>query len=128
MVEDIRRNGPPLLAVLFRKGAIDVSSWVCSTPDEIVLNGPAGPEVTILMEDVAFLRKLGGDLKSWRAAANFYAAARSDLSLAPKLYEAADKLAASTGEPSKAVLDCLHHLHRINRLAYELAEQPGRRP
>src|SRR3954447_4233958 len=28
VIDDIRRNGPPLLTVLFRKGAIDVASWV----------------------------------------------------------------------------------------------------
>jgi hypothetical protein len=44
VIEDIRQNGPPLLAVLFRKGAIDIGSWVCSTADEVVLNVPAGPD------------------------------------------------------------------------------------
>lgn len=125
VIEDIRRNGPPLLAVLFRKGAIDVPSWVCSTPDEIVLNGPAGPEVAVMMEDVALLRRLKGSLKVWRSAALLYAQAQADLSLATKLYDTADKLAVGIGEGRIAVLECLHKLHQVDRLAYDLAEPSG---
>jgi hypothetical protein len=127
VIEDIRQNGPPLLAVLFRKGAIDVASRVCSTPDEVVLNGPAGPEVAVMMEDVALLRGLKGSLGAWRSAASLYAQATADLSVVPKLHQAVDKLAVDAGEDSSAVLECLHRLHRVDRLSYELADPVGRR-
>ena len=124
VVDDIRRNGPPVLIVLFRKGAIDVASWVCSTPDEVVVNGPAGPDVAVMTEDVALIRTLKGNPRAWRNAAFMYARAEDDLSLATALYDAAEKLAAATGENRDSVLQCLHRLRNIDRLAYKLAEPP----
>ena len=126
VVEDVRQHGPPLLAVLFRKGAIDVRAWVCCTEDEVVLNGPAGPEEFAALEDVALLKGLPGSLKAWRTAAALYARARADLSLAPRLYAEADKLSAATRMAADAVMDTLHHLHRVQALAYELADTTPR--
>lgn len=122
VIDDIRENGPPLLAVLFRKGAPEVEAWVCCTADEVVLNGPAGPEEVAALEDVALLRGLPGKLPSWRQAAGLYRQARGDLAIASKLYEAADKLAAAAAMTGDAVLETLHRLQRVQPLAYALAE------
>jgi hypothetical protein len=126
VIDDIRTHGPPLLAVMFKKGATDVSSWVCCTPDEVVLNGPAGPEEVAVMEDVAFLRQLPGALRNWRTAANLYAAATADPAQADRLYAEVDRLADAVSMPGDQVLNTLHHIHRVERLAYELAEPAGR--
>jgi hypothetical protein len=125
VIQDIGRHGPPLLAVLFRKGAIDVGAWVCCTQDEVVLNGPAGPDDVVAMEDVALLHSLPGDLRTWRHAAQLYAQARADLSKAAVLHVEAARLAVAVGMDNGAVLNTLHHLHRVPSLAYQLAEQPG---
>jgi hypothetical protein len=122
VVEDVRAFGPPLLAMLFKKAAMDVAAWVCCTSDEVVLNGPAGPEETASMEDVALLRTLPGALRTWQAAARLYALARADRMQADKLYAETDKLGASVGMTSSATLDMLHRLHHVERLAYELAD------
>jgi hypothetical protein len=127
VIDDIYRHGPPLLAVLFSKGALDIAAWICCTDDEVVLNGPAGPDETAAMEDVALVRGLKGNVRAWREAAGLYRAARADLSLAPKLYAATDKLAAANGMASDAVLDVVHRLHRVPNLAYALAEPPDAR-
>lgn len=126
VIDDIRGHGPPLLAVLFSKGALDIAAWICCTDDEVVLNGPAGPEEAAAMEDVALVRSLRGGVRPWREAAGLYRAARADLSLASKLYVLADKLAAVTAMGSEAVLDVIHRLHRVPNLAYALAEPPER--
>jgi hypothetical protein len=42
--------------------------------------------------------------------------------LADKLYAESDKLAAGTGMTGSAILEMLHRLHRIERLAYTLAD------
>lgn len=122
VIDDVRTFGPPLLAVVFKKAAMDVRAWVCSTPDEVVLNGPAGPEETASMEDVALLRTLPGTLRAWRMLAGLYAAAREDRSLAERLYAEVDKVASGVGMPSAATLDMVHRLHRVDALAYALAE------
>lgn len=127
VIGDIREHGPPMLAVLFKKAALDVASWVCCTTDEVVLNGPAGPEEVAALEDVALLRSLNGGLQSWRRAAALYRQARADLALAQKLYGETDKLAASVQIASDEVLDVLHRLQRVQPLAYALAEPPGAR-
>lgn len=126
VIENIRQNGPPLLAVMFRQSATDVLSWVCSTSDEIVLNGPTGPDVAVMVEDVDLIRSLKGKRNTWRGLASLYATARADLSLAPKLYDAVDKFTAAVGMDRHAVLEQLHQLHQVDRLAYELAEPSGR--
>jgi len=77
------------------------------------------------MEDVALLRSLKGDLRTWRRAAQLYAQARADLSKAAPLHAEAARLAVAVGMDDGAVLDTLHHLHRVSSLAYQLAEQPG---
>jgi hypothetical protein len=128
VIDDIRTFGPPLLAVLFKKAAMNVAAWVCSTPDEVVLNGPAGPEETAAMEDVRLLRTLPGQMRVWQSAARLYASARADRSLADKLYVESDKLAASAGMTGSATLDMLHRLHRVERLAYALADTTAARP
>jgi hypothetical protein len=122
VIDDVRSFGPPLLAVLFKKAAMNVRAWVCCTPHEVVLNGPAGPEETAAMEDVGLLRTLPGTLRSWQTAAGLYAAARANRALAEKLYAESDKLAASVGMTGAATLDLLHRLHRVERLAYALAD------
>ena len=123
VIEDIRQKGPPLLAVLFRKGAIDVGSWVCCTADEVVLNGPDGPDEIASMEDVAELCKLNGNIRGWRDAVSLYVQARADQSLAPKLYAAVDKLTTTVKMTDLAILDVLHRLHGVQPLTYALAEQ-----
>jgi hypothetical protein len=128
VIEDIRRHGPPLLAVVFKKAAMDVGAWVCSTADEVVLNGPAGPEEVAEMEDVAMLRALPGTPRAWRKAIALYAAARADLARAPELYAEVDKLASATAQTSSTVLDILHRLHRAPYLAFALAEPSGGTP
>lgn len=125
VIENIRAFGPPLLAVLFKKAAMNVGAWVCCTSDQVVLNGPAGPEETAAMEDVELLRTLPGPRGDWKKSAWLYASARADRTLADKLYVEADKLAASVGMTSGATLDMLHRLHRIEPLAYALAEPAG---
>ena len=127
VIDDVRAFGPPMLAVLFKKAAMDVGAWVCSTPDEVVLNGPAGPDETAAMEDVKLLRTLPGNIRSWKKTAGLYAAARADRSLVEKLYAEVDKLAASVGMVNEATLDIVHRLHHVERLAYALAEPPGAR-
>ncbi len=122
VIDDVRAFGPPLLAVLFKKAAMNVGAWVCCTADEVVLNGPAGPEETAEMEDVQLLRSLPGPLRSWQATAGLYAATRADRMLADKLYTESDRLAASVGMTGDATLEMLHRLHRIERLAYALAD------
>jgi hypothetical protein len=126
VINDVRAFGPPLLAVMFKKAAMNVGAWVCSTPDEVILNGPAGPEETAVMEDVELLRTLSGNIRSWQRAAGLYAAARADRLQTERLYAEADKLAVSVGMGSSATLDMLHRLHRVERLAYALAD-PERR-
>jgi hypothetical protein len=123
VIEDIRQQGPPLLAVLFRKGAIDVGSWVCCTTDEVVLNGPDGPGEVASMEDIAQLRKLNGSMRAWRDAVSLYAQASGDQALAPKLYTAVDKLATTVKMTDMAILDVLHRLRAVQPLTYALAEQ-----
>lgn len=125
VIEDVRRFGPPLLAVMFKKAAMNVGAWVCCTPDEVILNGPAGPEETAAMADVELLRGLPGNLRSWQTAAGLYASARADRTLAGRLYGESDKLAASAGMTGDATLDMLHRLHRVERLAYALADKTG---
>jgi hypothetical protein len=122
VIDDVRTFGPPLLAVVFKKAALDVRAWVCSTPDEVVLNGPAGPEEIASMEDVALMRTLPGTLRAWRMLAGLYAATREDRSLAERLYADVDKLASGVGMTSTTTLDVLHRLHRVGALAYSLAE------
>ncbi len=125
VIADIARNGPPLLAVLFRKGALDIRAWVCCTEDEVVLNGPAGPEESALLADVAYLRSLPAPLLGWRRAAGLYAQAEAASSLADKLFVEADRLGALAGLPRRTVLDMLHRLRRVQSLAYALAEAGG---
>ena len=127
VIEDVRRFGPPLLAVMFKKAAMNVGAWVCCTPDEVVLNGPAGPEEVAAIEDIELLRRLPGNLRTWQKVAWLYASARTDRTLADRLYAESDKLAASAGMTSDATLDILHRLHRIERLAYALADTTGER-
>ena len=125
VVNDIRHNGPPLLAVLFRKGATDVGRWVCSTPDEVVLNGPDGPSETAAMEDVALIASLPGGVKPWRDGADLYRQSEQDETKADSLFAAADRIAATTGKPSEDVLGLLWRLRRVPSLAYHLAAQEG---
>jgi hypothetical protein len=124
VIDDIRRYGPPLLAVVFKKADFDIAAWVCCTTDEVVLNGPAAPEEYAALEDVAFVRSLKGSVRAWRDAAGLYRAAHADLSLAPKLYAATDKLASANGITNDAALQLVHRLHCVSNLAYALAESP----
>jgi hypothetical protein len=121
LIEDIRAHGPPLLAVLFAKGALDIRAWVCSTADEVVLNGVAGPEEIAAMEDVALLRSLPGTPRDWRAIAGRYAEARGDLSKAEMLLAEAAKLATKLSLPRERVLDVAHRLRRATGLTFDLA-------
>jgi hypothetical protein len=114
--------------VIFKKGATDVGAWVCSTPDEIVLNGPDGPEEVAQMEDVTLLRTMPGTAKAWRKGIALYAAARADLARASDLYAEVDKLAAATGLVDSAVLNLLRRLQRVSGLAFALAEPSGPKP
>lgn len=127
VLDDIRRHGPPLLAVLFSKGAFDIGSWLCCTPDEVVLNGPAGPEEFAAMEDVALLRTLPAPLKSWRQAAGLYAQAGRDPSRVAALHAEADRLATTAAMPAEAVFALLYRLQGVQSLAYSLTEPPGGR-
>jgi hypothetical protein len=79
-----------------------------------------------MMEDVALLQSLKGGSKLWRDAASRYAEAQIDFSAAPKLYDVVDRLAMAVGEDCSTILERLHKLHRVDRLAYELAGPFGR--
>ena len=125
VLDDIRRHGPPLLAVLFSKGAFDIRAWLCCTPDEVVLNGLAGPEEIAAMEDVALLRSLPGQPRAWRMAANLYAQAGRDPSRIAALHAEADRLSAASAMAAEAVLGLLHRLQGVQSLAYSLTEPPG---
>jgi hypothetical protein len=121
VIEDIRAHGPPVLAVVFAKGALDIRAWVCSTVDEVVMNGVAGPEEIASTEDVALLRSLPGTLRDWRAIAGRYAEAQADLSKAETLLAEAAKLAAKLQIPRERVLDVTHRLRRATGLTFDLA-------
>ncbi|MGG5818733.1 hypothetical protein [Falsiroseomonas sp. HW251] len=121
IIDDIRAKGPPTLAVLFAKGAFDLRAWVCSTPDEVVLNGVAGPEEFAAMEDVVMLRDLPGSPRDWRWMTNRYTEAEADFSKAPTLHAEADKFAAKVGVPRDRVLDVAHRLRHASGLTFDLA-------
>ena len=121
VIEDIRRNGPPLLAVIFKKGAFDIHRWACSTADEVVLNGLAGPEETAAMEDVALLRGLPGHPRDWRRLARLCADALMDLSSASLFHEQATKLSGSLRMNRNRVLTIVHHLRHASDLTFDLA-------
>jgi hypothetical protein len=125
LIEDIRANGPPLLAVLFKKGAIDVTAWVCSTPDEVVINGPAGPEEIAAMEDVTRIRALPGKLPDWGRMLRAYIEATANPAQAEAFFAAATAFAAKVGMAEEAVLETLHGLRHASNLAFALAAQDG---
>ncbi|MEO3474086.1 hypothetical protein AAFN86_19615 [Roseomonas sp. CAU 1739] len=121
VIEDIRAHGPPLLAVLFAKGALDIRAWACSTPDEVVINGVAGPEETAAMEDVAELRALPGTPRDWRRMASLCADALADLAKAPTLHAEADKMGKKHEIAREQVLDVAYRLRRATGLTFDLA-------
>jgi hypothetical protein len=121
VIEDIRTLGPPLLAVVFAKGALNIRAWLCSTADEVVLNGVAGPEEIASIEDLALLRSLPGTPRDWRAIAGRYAEAQANLSKAEPLLAEAAKLAAKLQIPRERVLDVAHRLSRATGLTFDLA-------
>lgn len=125
IIHDIQANGPPLLAVLFRKGATEVTAWVCSTPDEVVINGPAGPEEVAAMEDVAHLRALPGKLADWGRMLRAYADAAADPARAEAFFAEVTKFAAKVGMTEDAVLEALHALRHAGSLAFALAAPGG---
>lgn len=121
LIEDIRTNGPPILAVLFAKGALNVRAWLCCTQDEVVLNGIAGPEEVAAMEDVALLRSLPGAARDWRWITTRYADAQADLAKADAFLAEADKLAAKLSVTRARVLEVAHRLRRASGLTFDLA-------
>lgn len=125
VIEDIRRHGPPQLAVIFSKGAIDIHRWACSTADEVVLNGPAGPEETAAMADVALLRTLQGHRREWRQLGLLCARALADLGAATLLHAQAAKLARNLGLSRKRVLELAHHFRNASGLTFDLAAEPS---
>lgn len=125
VVDDIRRNGSPQLAVIFAKGAFDVQSWVCSTTDEVVLNGPGGPEESASMDDVSLLRGLPGHPREWRRLAWLCSRALMDLSAAAMFHEQAGRLAQKLGMDRSRVLELAHHFRNASALTFDLAADPG---
>jgi hypothetical protein len=125
MVADIRANGPPLLAVEFRKGANDPTRWLCSTADEVVINGPDGPEARALMEDVGFIAALPGEQVAWRKRASEYSRVEVDADLAPKFFEDVEAFAKSIAMDTDTVLTNLHRLRLCPGLAFRLAAKEG---
>lgn len=125
VVEDIRRNGPPLLAVIFTKGAFHIHRWACSTADEVVLNGLAGPEETACMDDVTLLRELPGQPREWRRLAWLCGQALMDLGAAEMLHEQAGKQARKLGLTPSRVLTLAHHLRGASGLTFDLATEPA---
>lgn len=121
VIEDIRTNGPPLLAVLFAKGALDIRAWACSTQDEVVINGVAGPEEIAAMEDVAELRRLPGLPKDWRRMTSLCADALADLGKADTFHAEAEKFAQKQGMERGRVLDVAYRLRRATGLTFDLA-------
>lgn len=121
LIAEVRRSGPPLLTVLFRKGDPNPGAWVCCSPDEVVLNGMAGPEEQALMEDVALLRSLPGRLGDWRTMARRYAATTDDLSQADAFFGEVGRFASKVGLDEETILQQLHHLRGVDRLTFDLA-------
>jgi hypothetical protein len=128
VITDVRRYGPPLLAVLFEKGAIDVSAWVCCTADEVVLNGPAGPRETALLADVDRLRALPGNPRDWQGLVGRYRSAEVRLDEAAGLFAAVAKLAAKLGLDEAEAMQAVADLRHAGSLTFALAEPAEDRP
>lgn len=121
VIEDIRANGPPLLAVLFAKGALDIRAWACGTQDEVVINGVAGPEEIAAMEDVAELRRLPGSPREWRRMTSLCADALADLSKVPGFHAEAERFAQKHAMERGKVLDVAYRLRHATGLTFDLA-------
>lgn len=125
IIAELRANGPPLLAVEFRKGANDPTRWICSTADEVVINGPEGPEARVLMEDVRFIAALPGDQGAWKKRAGEYGRVEADPGLAQRFFEDVEAFAGSVGIDIDTVMANLHRLRLCPSLAFRLAEKEG---
>jgi hypothetical protein len=125
LIADFRANGPPLLVVEFSKGANDPKRWICSTADEVVFNGPEGPEARVLMEDVRFIAALPGDQGAWKKRAGEYGRVEVDPRLAQRFFEDVEAFAGSLAIDVDTVMANLHRLRRCPGLAFRLAEKEG---
>jgi hypothetical protein len=121
VVDDVRRNGVPHLVVLFENGAIDVGRWVCCTPDEVVFNGPDGPQEIAAMEDVERLQSLPAKPNDWRTLVRTYLDATAAPHRADLLFAKVAKFAKKTALSEDTVMEWLHTLRHAERLTFDLA-------